>query len=185
MLLDEKPRRLRCSARVCSEKKKEQTGFVRSAKYRNNSFGALTTLRASQACTHEVEGQTGRERIQTYSAQREEAKEMQKRWRPGSALPGGHFCRSLRPKSLHQGTKTIPGSAGAELWLEPKHQPHISAPPVRHFGFHSFPNASQGCLNPSPLSRQGILLVFHSGNPTVSLSLSLHSATPADHFDSQ
>lgn len=32
MLLDEKPRRLRRSARVCSEKKKAYSGFVRSAK---------------------------------------------------------------------------------------------------------------------------------------------------------
>lgn len=57
----------------------------------------------------------GREKIQTYSAQREEAKEMQKRRRPGFALRGGHVRRSPCPKSLHQGTKTIPESAGAEL----------------------------------------------------------------------
>lgn len=118
MLLDEKPRRLRRSARVCSEKKKEYSGFVRSAKkyHRNNSFGALTTSRARPACTHEGDGWTGREKIQTYSAQREEAKEMQKRRCPGSALRGCHLCRAPCPKSIKQDTKkkTVPGSAGSE-----------------------------------------------------------------------
>lgn len=100
VLLAEKPRRLRPFATVRSEEKKEQTGFVWfSAKYHwNNSLRSADNFTSSTCVCAQATAGGGERGSRTYSAQREEAKEMQKLPRRGSTLRGGHHCRSPSPK---------------------------------------------------------------------------------------